>query len=127
MIKIKQSINDPDKLIVSGLQTDSRLQMFNILKDTDNEFYLNIFKNYTLPDSISDNEDFFDTYIVDNDDWWDNMSSHFYDASTLWWVICFVNNIKNPFEEIYPGMTVRIFKKEYYNEIIKQLREIFKL
>ena len=126
-IQINQSINDPDLLVVKGLHSDSRLQMFDVLKDNNSEYYFNIFKNYTMPDSIKDNDLYFDIYVIDNDDWWDNISAHFYDTSTLWWLICYTNDVKNPFEEIEAGQIIKIFKKEYYYEIIKQIKEVYKL
>ncbi len=126
MIEIIQSKIKND-VIVTGLQSSSRLHMFNILKNDKSEYYLNIFKNFTMPDYIKNNDNLFDIYVVDNDDWWDNISAHFYDESTLWWLICYSNDVKNPFEEIYPGMILKIYKKIYYYEIIQELKRIYKL
>ena len=126
-LELRQSINDPNDIIVTGLTGDSRLRMFNVIKNDDSEYYFNIFKNYTMPDVLKNNERLYNTYIVDNDDWWDNISAHWYDTSELWWLICFTNDIVNPFEEIYPGQIIKIFKREYYSEILDNLKEIYKL
>src|SRR6056297_1631543 len=126
-IDIQQSINNPDNIIVTGLSDKSRLYMFNVIKDDTSNYYFNIFKNYTMPDDFKNNGRFFDTYTVDNNDWWDNIAAHWYDTSELWLLVCFTNDIVNPFEEIYPGKIIKIFKREYYNVIIQNLKEIYKL
>ena len=126
-IELTQSINYPDKFIVTGLSGDSRLVMFNVIKTDTSEYYFNIFKNYTMPDILKNSERLYDTYVVDNDDWWDNIASHWYDTTMLWWLVCFTNDIVNPFEDIYPGMIIKIFKREYYGEIVDTLKEIYKL
>lgn len=126
-IELVQSINDSNKLIVTGLTNFSRLHMFNAIKNEKSDYYFNIFRNYTMPDYIKNNDRFFNRYVVDNDDWWDNISAHWYNTSELWWLVCFTNDITNPYEDIYPGMIIKIFKKEYYGEIMKSLKEISKL
>ena len=126
MIEIKQSIND-DISYVTGLSNDSRLNMFNAIKNDESEYYFNIFKNYTMPDKLKNDDRLFDLYIVDNDDWWDNISAHWYNTTELWWLICFTNDITNPYEDIYEGMTIKIFKKDYYNIVMQSLEDIYKL
>jgi len=127
MIEVSQSINDKDKLIVEGLTTNSRLQMFNVIKDDTSEYYFNIFKNYSIPEYILDDTTMYDTYIVDNADWWDNISAHWYDTSELWWLICWTNEIVNPYEDIYAGQIIKIFKREYYGRIVAEMKEIYNL
>jgi len=125
-ITINQSINDDD-IYVTGLNNDSRLHMFNVIKNDTTGYYFNIFKNYTIPDSIFEMDYLFDSYVVDNNDWWDNIAAKFYGTSQLWWLVCFANNIVNPYEDIYPGMIIKIFKSEYYGLIIDELKNVYKL
>jgi len=127
MITIKQSINDSDELFVTGLSNNSRLHMFNVIKNDDTGYYFNIFKNYTMPDSLKNNTRLYNVYTVDNDDWWDNISAHWYDTSELWWLVCFTNDIVNPFEDIYPGKIIKIFNRNYFNIIMNELKETYKL
>jgi len=127
MITVKQSINNPDDIFVSGLSNNSRLHMFNVIKNDDTGYYFNIFKNYTMPDSLKNNTKLYSVYTVDNDDWWDNISAHWYNTSELWWLVCFTNDIVNPFEDIYPGKILKIFNKNYFSIIMNELKEIYKL
>jgi len=127
MITVKQSINNPDDIFVSGLSNNSRLHMFDVIKNDDTGYYFNIFKNYTMPDSLKNNTKLYSVYTVDNDDWWDNISAHWYNTSELWWLVCFTNDIVNPFEDIYPGKILKIFNKNYFSIIMNELKEIYKL
>ena len=119
--------NSEDRYNVSGLSDYSRLQMFNIIKNDEYDYYFNIFKNYTMPDSLKNNDDLYDIYIVDNNDWWDNIAAYWYDNTELWWLICFTNDIVNPFEEIYPGKTIKIFRKDSYDLVVDELKRIYNL
>lgn len=127
MIEVKQSINDPSDLFVTGLSNNSRLHMFDVIKNDETGYYFNIFKNYTLPDSLKNNSNLYSLYVVDNDDWWDNISAHWYNTSELWWLICFTNDVVNPFEDIYPGKILKIFDINYFNIIMNELKETYKL
>jgi len=126
-INIEQSINNEDEIVVSGIREQSRLQMFNIIKDDSSNYYFNIFKNYTMPDDIKNNPNLYDIYVVENNDWWDNIAGNLYKTTELWWLICFTNDIINPFEEIYPGQMLKIFKKGHYDIIIDKFKEIYNL
>lgn len=108
-----------------NLSNSSQLKLFTILDDvTNNTYYLNIFRTYiTNVSSLNDNS-FYELYEVDNDDWLDNISYKFYNTPQLWWVICIVNNITNPFEELYPGKVLRILKNSYIYNILKEVRNI---
>jgi hypothetical protein len=123
MIEVKKTEYGNNELKVDGLSDNSRLYMFNVLKNKELEYYFNIFRNYTMEDEYKTDK-YYDTYIVDNDDWWDNISAHWYDDTELWWIICIMNDIINPFEEIYPGKIIKILKKQYCYDIIEKFKKI---
>ena len=126
-VEVKNTEFQKDRHVVHGLSENSRLQMFNVIKDDNLEYYFNIFRNYTIPDHLKNDDSLYDVYIIDNDDWWDNISAHWYDTTELWWLVCFTNDIVNPFEEIYPGMIIKIFKKSYFDLIINEMKKIYAL
>lgn len=108
-----------------NLSNSSQLKLFTILDDvSNNTYYLNIFRSYIINMSSLNNNSFYELYEVDNNDWLDNISYKFYNTSQLWWVIAIVNNITNPFEEIYPGKVLRILKNSYIYNILKEVRNI---
>jgi len=108
-----------------NLSNSSQLKLFTILDDvTSNTYYLNIFRSYIINTSSLNDTSFYELYEVDNNDWFDNISYKFYNTPQLWWVICIVNNIVNPFEELQSGQILRILKNSYIYNILKEVRNI---
>lgn len=110
---------------VTGQRLDntSQLKLFSLLQDTNEDVLLNIFNSYELSDEVANNA-FFDTYEVENDDWWDNISFKAYGTPYLWWAIALTNNITNPFEEIEAGDLIYLLKPEYIYQLLKEIRNI---
>ncbi len=107
------------------LPITSRLRLFNILQDTENNaYFMNIFRNYKLADYVTENNVYFDLYSCEEEDWWDNISFKYYNTEKLWWLVCEMNNITNPFEEIEAGLQVKILKEEYLYNIFKSITQI---
>lgn len=104
----------------------SQLKLFNVLKDIrENETLMNIFKTYRLNDDLKEKL-YYDLYEIDNDDWWDNISHKQYGTPYLWWTICLLNDVINPFEFIYgsPGKIVKLLRQEYMYQMLKEIRSI---
>lgn len=106
------------------LPTTSRLRMFPVLKQWNDEHFINIFRSYVVDSGIKDKNDYWLTYIVDSEDWWDNISSLHYDTPTLWWAICLLNDIVNPMEDIEEGQEVKILKEEYLYIVFNDLNRL---
>lgn len=106
------------------LQTTSRLRMFPILKEWNDERFINIFRSYVIDQKIKDKDDYWYTYTVDTDDWWDNISSKYYDTPSLWWVICSLNDIVNPMEEIEEGQVIKVLKEENLYIVFNDLNKL---
>ena len=108
-----------------NLSNSSQLKMFTILDDVlNNTYYLNIFRSYIINTSALNDSSSYETYEVENEDWFDNISFKFYNTPSLWWVICIVNNIVNPFEELESGQILRILKGTHIYSILKEVRNI---
>lgn len=115
---------------ISGniLSVGSRLNLFNILYETrNNVYFLNIFRNFDINDRIKENNVYFDIYYAEEEDWWDNISYKYYDTEKLWWLVCEMNNIVNPFEELEAGQQIKILKEGYLYNVFKNLTEISRL
>lgn len=107
------------------LSNSSQLKMFNILDDVlNNTYYLNIFRSYILSTSQLNNSSFYDLYEVDNSEWLDSISFKVYGTPNLWWVIAIVNNVVNPFEDVYGGKVLRILKNSYIYNILKEVKNV---
>jgi len=100
----------------------SLINLFPIQLDEDGLTYiLNIFRTYTIRDDVKNDVQYFDTWEASEEEWWENMSYRFYDNVDLWWVNCLLNDIINPFEEIYPGKNIKILKKDLISTVIQEI------
>ena len=57
-------------------------------------------------------------YTVRLNDMYTNISFNFYGTIDLWWLVCKMNDINNPFERLNPGTILKILNREYVNSII---------
>jgi hypothetical protein len=109
------------------LLTSSRLNLYNILVDKPtNVYFNNLFRSIEIS-NIMDNNNYFDIYTTEMTDWWDNISDKFYGTSTLWYLLCVMNKIINPYEEIDEGQQIKVLKKEYLYNIFRDMKNISKL
>lgn len=119
------NLTDYRVLTNQSLNNSSQLKLFSVANElSSNTKYLNIFRSYILNRSNLNNDSFYNLYEVDNDDWLDTISFKVYQTPNLWWVIAIVNNISNPFEELYPGKILRILKPNYIYNILKEIKSI---
>lgn len=108
-----------------SLPITSRLRLFNILQMTeDNTYFMNIFRNYKIADYAKQNNIYFDLYSCEEEDWWDNISYKYYDTERLWWLVCEMNDVVNPFEEIEPGLQVKVLKEDHLYSIFTAIAAV---
>lgn len=122
--KLTESFYDLTKFRLSN---SSILNLFNIMQDSDDNKFVNFFRSYVFNDDVTTNIVFFDTYQVDNDDWWDTISYKYYGTPYLWWVVALTNNIMNPFEELNTGDDIKILKEQYIYQLLKEMKSISEL
>jgi len=108
------------------LSNVSFLKLFNILEES-NTKYMNFFRSYSINDNILNNTLYYFTYDVENEDWWDMISFKIYGSSNLWWVICMMNNIINPYEELSEGDQIKVLKESYLYMLLKEIESISEL
>lgn len=107
------------------IDNTSQLKLFNILQDVDRVTkFMNIFKSYNINDSAQTDILFYDSYEVENDAWWDNISWDVYGTPYLWWLIALMNDIVNPFEELEVGDNVKVLRSEHLHTVLKDIEEI---
>jgi len=109
------------------LANTSQLKLFNILLDENNVKLQNVWRSYSLNELVTDETIFYQTYEINDDDWWENISYLYYDSPNLWWVLCIMNNIENPFEQIEPGQETKVLRENYLYQLIKEMEIISEL
>jgi len=101
----------------------SQLTMFNVLSEIEsNTKLLNIWRSYTIRNGVKDSIVYFDTYVVESSDWWENISARIYGTVNYWWTIALVNNITNPFDELITGQQIRYLKPKYLYQLLKEVK-----
>ncbi len=91
------------------LSNSTEVNLFPIMVDfSSNEYFLNIFRVYTINEAVQNSVLFYVTHEVDSTDWLDTISMKYYGIPNLWWVIALVNGFNNPFEDLEPGTNLKI-------------------
>ena len=116
------------ELTGNRLSSTSLLQMFPILQDTvDGTYFLDIFRSYTVfTDTLVDTS-YFQTYEMENEDWWETVSWKLYEDVVFWWTVCMANNVVNPFEETDPGKNILVLNNKFVGQLIKEIGNIAEL
>ena len=122
-MSINNTTDDFFDLTGHTLLNSSFLRMFNILDD-DGIKFLNIFRSYAINDSVKNDIVFYDTYEIDNKDFWENIADKVHDNINLWWVVCLINNIINPFEELEDGKNIKILRNYYVSYLMREMRDM---
>jgi len=106
------------------LKNSSQIKLFSILKDVStNVTFLNIFKSYIINDDIS-SKVLYDSYTVDEEEFWDNISQRVYGIPDIWWIIPMMNEVVNPYEYLEAGKEIFIIKAQYLYQILKEISNI---
>lgn len=106
------------------LPTNSFLNMFNILRNHDDDIFLNVFKSYIISNDILNKDELFEIYVAEAEDWWDNISYKYYKTASLWWLVAMVNGVNNPFEDMYEGRSIKVLKRNHLYQIFKDMKDI---
>lgn len=109
-----------------SLDNMSICRMFNILKDENDEYFLNIFKNIEISSDILLN-DLTSMKINIIEPWWEMISYSYYGDVQTWWIPCVSNKILNPFEQIGVGGSLNMLSKKHIPYIQRDMEVIFNL
>lgn len=107
------------------LDNMSMCKMFNILKDENNEYFMNIFKNVEIDVNSIDPTNTTGINIVEP--WWEMISYSFYGDVEAWWITCLTNSVINPFEEIVEGGSLNMLSKGFIPYIQRDLEVVSNL
>jgi len=109
-----------NKATKKSLINNSQLTAFNLLKDSQNNKFFNIFRAFILHDL---DLTFFILHESDGGERWDNLSNLYYKTPYLWWTIPMANKIENPFELPETGENLYILKQEYIYNLLTEMRK----
>ena len=90
-------------------------------QDANKDFFYNIIKNIFVPGDISNDVFFTTTYQANIP--LTTLSYQIYGTTYLWWLICIVNGIQNPFDPANTGKTLKIIKPAYINFVLTTISQ----
>lgn len=67
--------------------------------------------------------DMYTIYTVNHGDCWTSISYKKYNTTRLWWLICKMNKIYDPFKELKPGTKLKILSDTYTQTILDMIKE----
>lgn len=110
-----------DLISIKKLDQYDFANFFNVI-NLGEKSYFNINKTITFDNMDDMSESYYSTYIVKGGDTWTGISFKFYNTIKLWWLICKINNIKNPFTELTEGKRIKILEQSIVNDILNSIK-----
>lgn len=108
----------------NSVSNGSLVNLFNILKDEEENYLLNIFKSYQVNPELKTNPNFFRYRNLELNDFWENLSFQEYDNEKIWWILPLGNEVINPFEFIDEGETIKVLDESLKSDIIRDIKTV---
>lgn len=86
-----------------------------------------MFRSFEIVGDVKTDNRYFTVVTALEDEWWDNISYQHYGTSYYWYLLCELNDIINPYEELVAGQTVKVLKQSYLYEVFKNMNNISQL
>lgn len=87
-----------------------------------NYYFYNILKSVVFPPDID--PELYTEQIINSRRPYTTLSFQIYGVQDLWWLLCLVNNIRNPVQVITPGTKLKIIKPQYVEDVVKQIQRL---
>ena len=105
-----------------GLELYRYENIFKVYQTGDKSVYFyNIIKNIKVPQDI--NNDVFTIITLQENTPLTSLSNQVYGTTYLWWLICIVNNIQNPFSTINSGKKIKVIKRQYLKTVLNSIKQ----
>ena len=120
-MKTIQKYNAISELSNNKLDQYNFANLFNVV-NLGEKSYFNINKTIVFKNIDDIGLNYYSTYTIKDGDNWTGISFKFYKTIKLWWLICKVNDIKNPFTELIPGKVIKILEKTVVDNILNSIK-----
>lgn len=109
---------------VDKIQTTNLANLFNVYQNKDlGNFSLTyaINRTFNIVGLENINRKYYNNYIVKNNDTWLSISYDAYGVNRLWWLVCKMNNIKDPTVDPVEGTQLILLKEQFVEDILNAL------
>lgn len=110
---------------IPTLPTLSQLKLenlFNVYNNGSNYFY-NLIGTVNIPQDL-DAETYVDYTVPANNMPWTLISYKVYSTIDLWWLICSINNIKDPTKFPTAGTVLKVLTPDYVSSILEAIKQV---
>lgn len=118
----KQQNDIPDLFPLDSTRYEN---IFKLYKDPNSIYFYNILNNIIVPDNID--QQFYYIIKLNRKIPWTTISYEQYQNIDLWWLICLINNIKNPIKFAEPGKELKIIRQEFVPLILNNIKNTITL
>lgn len=105
---------------LSKLKTTFYENIFNVYQTEDGNYFYNLYNTLTFDDTDFP-ENVYTEHIFSIGDYWTLLSYKYYNTTSLWWIICLANNIRNPLDLPEPGTKLKILNQNVVNDILQSI------
>lgn len=114
---------------LKDISDDMKLDKYNFANLFDvvelgEKSYFNIGKTIVFENVEYIPEGSYYVYEVKFGDSWTNISYKYYNTIKLWWIICKFNSIENPFEELQPGIIIKIPNENLVQTVLTNINTL---
>lgn len=95
--------------------------LFNLYEDDDGMSFYNLLKRININVDNFDDQEVFIPYNITPGDSFTLLAHKFYGNLKLWWVICLLNKIDNPFKRLEIGKRIYLLQPSYMASLLNNL------
>jgi hypothetical protein len=104
-----------------GLELYRYENIFKVYQTKDDYYFYNIIKNIQTPGDIS--SELFTIATLPENIPLTTLSYQLYGTTYLWWLICVLNDIRNPFDINTSGRKLKVLKREYLKPVLNTIKQ----
>jgi len=97
--------------------------IYKTYKDTEGSFYYNILKTMNIKNLDNIPIGYYNLYLVQSGDNYNNISYRQYGTIDYWWIICKFNNVINPIEFPTPGSYIKLPTIDLVNSLVNIINQ----
>jgi len=112
--------NEIEDIDVRQLLPQNLENLFNIYENENEQYFYNLLKTVNFPEELDPR--IYALYVIKPKDTWPLIAHKSYKSVRLWWLLCTVNRIQNPVEQIPVGKTIKVILPDLVRTVLSEIR-----